>query len=157
MNLYPGTGVIGFCGKITEMDILNFKPGSRCYFMDLGLANYYLARVGTPMEELNGTLNENFVYINLKKRQDFPEEIAFETPAFGTYKGGEIDFVVQTLEDSVRYAVEVKSGKHSGNTETKILEQGKADKLLYLKGNTKGGVDGKIETLPIYMLEKYKF
>ena len=151
------SGVIGFCGKITEMDILNFKPGSRCYFMDLGLANYYLGRVGTPVEEINGTLNENFVYINLKKRQDFPEEIAFETPAFGTYKGGEIDFVVQSLEESVRYAVEVKSGKHSGNTATRLLEHGKADKILYLKGNTKGGIDGKIETVPIYMLEKYKF
>lgn len=152
------SGVIGFCGKIVEMDILNFKPGSRCYFMDLGLANYYLARVGTPAEELNGTLNENYVYINLKKRQDFPEEIAFETPAFGTYKGGEVDFVVQTLDEgSVRYAVEVKSGKHAGNTPKKVLEHGKVDKLLYLKGNTKGGVDGKIETLPIYMLEQHKF
>ena len=151
------SGVIGFCGKITEMDILNFKPGSRCYFMDLGLANYYLRRAGTPTEELMGTLNENYVYINLKKRQDFPEEIAFEMPAFGTYKGGEIDFVVQTLGDAVRYAVEVKSGKNAGNTAKKVLEQGKADKLLYLKGNTKGGVDGKTETMPIYMLEKYKF
>jgi hypothetical protein len=30
-------------------------------------------------------------------------------------------------------------------------------KLLYLKGNTKGGVDGKTETLPIYFLEQYRF
>ncbi len=43
------SGVIGFCGKIVEMDILNYKQGSRCYFMDLGLATYYLGRVGaTP-------------------------------------------------------------------------------------------------------------
>ena len=37
------------------------------------------------------------------------------------------------------------------------LAQGKADKLLYLKGATKGGIDGKTETLPIYLLEQYKF
>lgn len=74
------------------MDILNFKPGCRCYFMDLGLASYYMARVGAAQTEIAGMLSENFVYINLKKRQDFPEEIAFEMPAFATFKGGEVDF-----------------------------------------------------------------
>lgn len=86
------SGIIGFCAKITEMDILDFKSASRCYFMDMGLANYYLTRTGTDSRVLAGTLNENYVYINLKKRQDFPPEISFETPAFATYRGGEIDF-----------------------------------------------------------------
>ncbi len=40
---------------------------------------------------INGRLNENYVYINLAKRLDFPQQIAFETPAFATYKNGEID------------------------------------------------------------------
>ena len=52
--------------------------------MDLGLASYYMARVGAAQTEIAGMLSENFVYINLKKRQDFPEEIAFEMPAFAT-------------------------------------------------------------------------
>ena len=151
------SGIIGFCAKITEMDILNFKPGCRCYFMDLGLASYYLERMGAKEAEIAGTLNENFVYINLKKRQDFPEEIAFEMPAFATYKGGEVDFLVQGLASAVRYVLEVKAGKNTGNTARKALENGKANRLLYLKGNTKGGVDGKIETIPIYLLEKYRF
>ena len=90
------------------MDILDFKPASRCYFMDLGIANYYLTLTGTDAATLSGTLNENFVYINLKKRQDFPAEIAFETPDFATYKGGEIDFVAQTLKTRIRYLIEVK-------------------------------------------------
>ncbi len=34
---------------------------------------------------------------------------------------------------------------------------GKADKLLYLKGDTQGGTDKNIETVPIYMLERYRF
>ena len=150
-------GVIGFCGKIIEMDILNFKPGCRCYFMDLGLASYYMARVGAAQTEVAGMLSENFVYINLKKRQDFPEEIAFEMPAFATFKGGEVDFVVQGLKSSRRYAIEVKTGKHIGNTAKKVLESGKADCLLYLKGDTLGGQEGKIETVPIYLLEKLNF
>ncbi len=83
--------------------------------MDLGLANYYLTLTGTDAATLSGTLNENFVYINLKKRQDFPAEIAFETPDFATYKGGEIDFVAQTLKNRVRYLIEVKAGGYCDN------------------------------------------
>ena len=52
------SGIIGFCAKITEMDVLDFKPASRCYFMDLGLANYYLTLTGTDAATLSGTLNE---------------------------------------------------------------------------------------------------
>jgi len=37
------------------------------------------------------------------------------------------------------------------------LEQGKANKLLYLKGDTKGGTVGNVQTLPIYLLEQYHF
>ena len=43
--------------------------------MDLGVANYYLKRTGTDERALNGTLNENYVFINLKKRQDFPRRL----------------------------------------------------------------------------------
>ena len=106
INWLYHSGIIGFCGKITEMDILDFKPGSRCFFMDLGVANYYLPRTGATAEALEGSLNENYVYINLLKRQEFPEEIIFETPAFATYKGGQ---------------------------------------------------EGKILTLPLYLLERYRF
>lgn len=151
------SGIIGFCGKIIEMDFLDFKPGRRCFFMDPGVAAYYLNRVGTTEAAVNGTLNENYVFINLLKRQDFPEEITFEMPAFATYKGGEIDYVVQTIRGHRRYLVEVKSGKGRAATALKALEAGKADYLLYLKGNTKGGMEGKIFTLPLYMLEQFEF
>lgn len=151
------SGIIGFCGKITEMDIMDFKALSRCYFMDLGVANYYLRLTGTDTATLAGTLNENYVYINLKKRQDFPQEIAFETPAFATYKSGEIDFVVQGLNTGIKYMIEVKAGKGKASTAIKALQSGKADKLIYLKGNTKGGTDQNVITVPIYLLEQYKF
>lgn len=151
------SGIIGFCAKITELDILEFKQASRCYFMDLGVANYYLKLTGTDHATLSCALNENYVYVNLKKRQDFPAEIAFETPAFATYQGGEIDFVAQSLNTDTRYLIEVKSGKGTASTATKALQSGKGDKLLYLKGDTKGGIDKNVETIPIYMLEQYKF
>ena len=157
MNWLYHAGIIGFCGKVIELDPLDFKARSRCFFMDLGLANYYLSRAGAGNGTLQGILHENFVYINLKKRQDYPEEIVFETPAFGTFKGGEIDFFVQTIVENTRYAIEVKAGKNTGISARKALEQGKVDYLLYLKGNTKGGVQDKTITMPIFMLEQYKF
>ena len=125
--------------------------------MDLGITHYYLSRSGADSATRSGTLNENYVYIELSKRQEFPEEIIFETPAFATYRGGEIDFVAQSIQSSTRYLIEVKSDKGTAATALKALEHGKAQKLLYLKGDTKGGIDGKIETLPIYMLERYNF
>lgn len=41
------SGIIGFCAKITEMDILVLSLQASCYFMVMGLANYYLTRTGT--------------------------------------------------------------------------------------------------------------
>lgn len=157
MNWLQHSGIIGFCGKVIELDPLDFKSRSRCFFMDVGLAHYYLSRAGADYATIQGILNENYVYINLKKRQDYPEEIAFEMPAFATYKGGEIDFFVQTIGENKKYAVEVKSGKNAGNSAKKALEQGKVDYLLYLKGNTKGGIHDKIITMPIFMIEEYRF
>ena len=157
INWLYQSGIIGFGAKIVEMDILDFKPGRRCFFMDLGVANYYLNRVGATESTRNGVLNENYVFINFLKRQNFPEEIAFEMPAFATYKGGEIDFVVQGIQNHIRYLVEVKSGKGTAQTSLRALKDRKGDCLLYLKGNTKGGQDGNVLTLPLYMLERFQF
>ena len=54
------------------MDILDFKQASRCYFMDLGVANYYLKLTETDHATLAGALNENYVYINLKNVETIP-------------------------------------------------------------------------------------
>lgn len=91
--------------------------------MDVGLANYYLRLTGTDSRVLSGTLNENHVYINLKKRQDFPQEISFETPAFATYRSGKINFVVQSLSSQTYYLVEVKAGKGTVSTAQRALEK----------------------------------
>ena len=64
---------------------------------------------------------------------------------------------MQSLNTDVRYLVEVKAGKGIASTAKKALQHGKGQKLLYLKGDTKGGVDNQMETVPIYMLEQYVF
>ena len=137
--------------------ILDFKAKTRCYFMDIGLANYFLTKSGVPKAAISGIINENFVYFDLRRRIAHPSEIALEPPAFATLGNGEIDFYVKELASERTYAVEVKSGKNSGKTATEVLEKKKADYVLYAKGNTCGGTADNTITIPIYGISKFKF
>ena len=151
------SGIIGFAGKLPECSILDFKAMARCYFMDVGLANYFLTKAGIPKAAVSGIINENFVYLDLRRRIAHPSEIALETPAFATLGNGEIDFYVKVLGSERTYAVEVKSGKNSGKTVLEILEKKKADYVLYAKGNTCGGRSDNTITIPIYGISKFEF
>lgn len=151
------SGIVGFAGKLPECRILDFKAKARCYFMDTGLAAYFLTKIGCPEGTVSGILNENFVYLDLKRRTAHPFEIALETPAFATLGNGEIDFYVKGTKSQKTYAVEVKAGKQSGRTAREALEKRKADAVLYAKGNTKGGKADNIYTIPIYAIAKFHF
>ena len=86
------SGIIGFAGKIKDCNILDFKPKARCYFMDIGLTSYFLTHIGCSESDVSEIVNENFVFLDLKRRIVPPGEIALETPAFATMGRGEIDF-----------------------------------------------------------------
>ena len=151
------SGVIGFAGKLPECSLLDFKAKARCYFTDIGLANYFLTKAGIPKDAVSGIINENFVYLDLRRRIAHPSEIALESPAFATLGNGEIDFYVKTLRSERTYAVEVKSGKNSGKTATEALKKKKVDYVLYAKGSTYGGKTGHTITIPIYGISKFRF
>lgn len=157
INWLYSSGILDFAGKIIELNILDFKSRSRCYFTDMGLAYYFMNKIGVNESTIKGFLYENFVYLEIRRRQKPLNEIAFETPAFATYAGGEIDFVVKSNKNDKIYALEVKAGKNAAKTTVKALEQGKIDFILYLKGNTKGGIAEKIITIPIYAFSRYRF
>lgn len=158
INWLQSAGILDFAGKITECRILDFKARSRCFFTDLGLTGYFLRKVGADKAAVNGLLQENFVYLELRRRVERMGEIALETPAFATYKGGEIDFLVKSLIGNEKsYAVEVKSGKNQAATGRRALEDGKVDCLLLLKGNTQGGIAKSIYTIPVYLFPKFRF
>lgn len=150
-------GIIGFAGKLTGCDILSYKAKSRAFFMDLGLTTYFLTQTGCASGDIQGVVNENFVFLDLRRRISFPREIALETPAFATWGNYEIVFYVKSLKGQHTYAVEVKSGKNSSRTMDEVLERKKADYILYTKGNTHGGVKDNIYTIPIYGLAKFRF
>lgn len=151
------SGIIGFAGKLPECKILDFKAKSRCYFMDVGLTAYFLTHIGCSEADIAGIVNENFVYLDLRRRIGHPSEIALETPAFATLGSGEIDFYVRTIKEHKNYAIEVKSGKKNSKTIQSVLEHNKADFILFAKGNTHGGITDQVYTIPIYGIGKFKF
>lgn len=157
MDWLHSSGIIGFAGKITNCSILDFKAKARCYFMDMGLAFLFLKQAGCEDSDIDGILSENFVYLNLKQRSGYLKELAFETPAFATWGKGELDFYTKSLSTGKTYAIEVKVGKNSAKTAAEVLEKGKADYLLAVKGHTYGGVAGKIYTIPVFGISKFSF
>lgn len=151
------SGIIGYAGKVIDCNILDFKAKSRCYYMDLGLATYFLTQIGCSKEDIAGIVSENFVYLNLKSRLAHPQEIALETPAFATLGQFEIDFFVQSIESEKTYAIEVKAGKNNSKTIKELQRLNKVDYILFTKGNTKGGIINNIYTIPIYGISKFSF
>lgn len=151
------SGIIGFAGKITNCNILDFRTKARCYFMDVGISSFFLKRIGCEDSDIDGIVNENFVYLDLKRRGGRNGELAFEMPAFATWGKGELDFFTKSLNTGKTYVIEVKAGKNSAKTAMEVLGKGKADCLLMAKGNTHGGVADKVYTIPIYGISKFTF
>ena len=158
INWLFSAGILDFAGKITECRTLDFKARSRCFFIDLGLTCYFLLKIGAERPAIDGLLQENFVFLELCRRMERHHDMEFETPAFATYKGGEIDFFVKSLiGGEKRYGIEVKSGKNQALTGQRALEEQKIDILLLLKRNTMGGIVGNIYTVPVYLFHRFRF
>ena len=153
--------VIGYCSKSINCDHLSIVDTCRYYYMDLGVAAYFLRKTGEPDTAIKGILCENFVYLELLNRLRNTDSIAGTVPWFAVYQqtGGELDFYVRSLLDYKNYGLEVKAGKSAGNTASTLLEAGLLDFLYYLKGNTYGGIteDGKIQTVPLYLAGRIRF
>ena len=148
--------IIGFCGKAIECNPLDTRPNARMYFRDLGVSRYFLKKGGVRGAAAEGYINENFVYLDLLKRT-YRMEIAGTAPMFGTYKKGEIDFFVSSLINDKDYGIEVKAGKSEGKTAKALLNDGKAEAIYFLKGNTYGGRANRMITVPIYLAGRVPF
>lgn len=151
--------IIGYASKSIDCDYLNIKENDRFYFLDVGIAHYFVARAGADEATIRGIVAENFVYLTLLRQ--ISGDIAGNAPWFATYgkTKGELDFYVRSLLDYKNYGIEVKAGSNSGKTVTRLLEDGKIDYIYYLKGDTYGGrtEDGKIQTVPLYLADRIAF
>lgn len=149
--------IIAYASKSIDCDYLNIKENARFYFLDIGIAHYFIARAGADEAAIKGILAENFVYLSLLRH--ISKDIAGNAPWFAWYEKtkGELDFYVRSLVNYKNYGIEVKAGSNSGNTANQLLSDGKIDYLYYLKGDTYGGVIGKILTVPIYLADRISF
>ncbi|MGE9943111.1 ATP-binding protein [Bariatricus sp. SGI.161] len=150
------SNIIGYCDRVNEGDILDVTYDCRFYFKDLGVARMFLKMAGAEESDIDGIINENFVYLYLE-RQIQEMKIAGKSPMFGMYKGGEIDFIVKSHLDGCVYGIEVKSGNNIGKTANLLLRNGKVQYLYLLKGDTYGGKDGKKITVPIPLTGRIEF
>lgn len=152
--------IIGYASKAVDCDYKQIKDNSRYYFLDMGIAYYFLSRTGAPYETVKGLLAENFVYLALRRRIENTSEIAGIVPWFASYGKihGELDFYVRSLLDYKNYGIEVKSTDAEAKTARKLLEDKKLDYLYLLKGETKGGIaEGKIYTVPLCLADRIHF
>ena len=154
------SNIIGYASKAVDCDYKQIKDNSRYYFLDMGIAYYFLSRTGAPYDVIKGLLAENFVYLVLRRRIENTHEIAGLVPWFASYEKikGELDFYVRSLVDYKNYGIEVKSTDASAKTARKLLEDGKLDYLYLLKGETMGGIaDGRIFTVPLCLADRIEF
>jgi predicted AAA+ superfamily ATPase len=149
--------IIAYASKSIDCDYLNIKENARFYFLDIGIAHYFIARAGADEATIKGILAENFVYLALLRH--ISKDIAGNAPWFAWYEKtkGELDFYVRSLMDYKNYGIEVKAGNNSGNTANQLITDGKIDYLYYLKGDTYGGVAGNVLTVPIYLTDRISF
>lgn len=152
--------IIGYASKAVDCDYKQIKDNSRYYFLDMGIAYYFLSRTGAPYDTIKGLLAENFVYLALRRRIENTNEIAGIVPWFASYEkiNGELDFYVRSLVDYKNYGIEVKSTDASAKTAKRLLEDKKLDFLYLLKGETKGGIaEDKIYTVPLCLADRIRF
>lgn len=148
--------ITGFCGQANDCNPVTVSMNSRFYFLDVGVCRYFLDMASADLAAVRGILNENFVYIELLKRTK-DMEIGGFAPMFGTYKEGEIDFLVNDREHYRTYGVEVKAGKSIGKTVQMLLKDNKVEAIYFLKGDTYGGKAERMITIPIYLMGRVKF
>ncbi len=98
----------------------------------------------------------DFVFIDLEKRIR-QTKLAGMYPLFGTYKNGEIDFLVSSLTTEKDYGVEVKAGKSEGKTAQQLLQNGRVEAVYFLKGDTYGGKARRMITVPIYLAGRVSY
>lgn len=148
---------LGYCSKSVNCDNLNIVKNCRYYFMDLGIANYFLALTGSMQETIDGCLCENFVYLMLLERIR-RREIAGQVPWFGTDEesSDDLDFYVRSRLDHKNYGLEVKRGNEIAVTASKLLDKGHLDFVYSLK-NTYGGINGNKRAVPLYLAERISF
>lgn len=151
--------IIAYAGKSIDCDYLDVKENARFYFLDVGVARYFLSQTGADENVVKGIVAENFVYLTLLRH--IRVDIAGNSPWFAFYEKtkGELDFYVRSTKDHKNYGIEVKSTDAQARTARALFDARRLDYVYYLKGGSNGGLaeDGRIMTVPIYLADRITF
>lgn len=148
--------IISFCNK-TDLRTGDVYAGERFYFNDLGLLNYVLRQYGFDKSVCEGVINENFIFKQLSENH-FKERFFGDGPSFAVDDCYELDFLVKSKEDDRVYGIEVKSGKNTGISINKMLQNHKIDYSVYARKRAKVFEETEmITTIPVFLFNKYKF
>lgn len=149
---FSNSRVIHFLDKYIDCNPSKIQFNQRMFFEDLGIFNYLCRHSNLNESEMLGELNENYVFNVLNKWRG-------GNFGFGSIPGGgyEIDFVTGVDVSSDIIGIEVKTGSKSGKSITEALKRGLINKAIYCMGDTFGGRNKNIDTIPIYLIERYDF
>jgi len=149
------SGVLMYCDCFENCDFSNLRLNKRIYFTDVGMARFFFNKAFRTSQVV-GKVAENFAFINMLTFFK-TMNLKHGKPAFATYFGGEIDFIlfVAGKRDVLSIAFEIKSGRSSGETASKLIADKKIDFLVYAKIETNGGMARNIITIPLFLLGKF--
>lgn len=152
LSYFIGSKVVLPIPKFIDCSPSNKIYNQRLYFNDVGLFNYVASNMNFPKSSIIDKLNENYVCNVLKRKK-------IKNFGYGYISGtdSEIDFCYGLGVSNQVVGLEVKTGSMSGNSVKTALSKGYIKKIVYCKGDTFGGKTDKIDTIPIYLLERYDF
>lgn len=155
LNWFYKAHMLLVCDKCINCNLLDIKMMSRYYINDLGMLRYFLAKRKSDASEMLGILNELFVG---KTINTFINDYFGNTKImYATLNDGELDFILSSRTDGKVYGVEVKTGKNKGKTITDALNRKLIDYAINFKGNTYGGKQGNIITIPLALAGRFKY
>ncbi len=62
--------IIEYACKSNHCDYMQMEDVKKYYFLDMGIAHYFLRMTGTPFDMIRELLDENFVYLSQRHRPE---------------------------------------------------------------------------------------
>jgi predicted AAA+ superfamily ATPase len=151
-----GAHIVGECKRALNCKFNESSDVARYYFRDVGFANLILSQVTEHAGDLMGHLTETFAFLILRNMLKI-KELFPKTPTFGTYNKGEIDFLIRNRSTDSLISLEVKYSSGEVNASKKALADSKINYIVIAQSKGPFGIDGRIITIPVYLLGRYKF
>jgi predicted AAA+ superfamily ATPase len=152
-----GAHIVGECGRALNCKFDEAADVARYFFRDVGFARLILSQYTVHVGDLVGGLAETFAFLALRKLLGNAVDLFPKKPVFGTYDKGEIDFLIKNLATESVISLEAKYSGGEAPASQKALKDGKINFIVKAQSKGPFGIEGKMHTIPIYLLGRFKF